>query len=350
MEAPQTWPGVQASMDGFPFPELSGCREGWVRLPSGERENMVVKYDGEAFVLTRSLNTSIFGEVLLGFKGRFSDLSNPYTFARAENPLMVAIKRSGLDRLRQPTAENVFREIAVMKDLVSAPDEPRGCAYVMPLVAACLSDTHLYVVTPFCSGGDLLAKVNPNDGIEEPLVQTWFKQIFIGVGYIHRQGLCHHDLSPENIVITGDGTAAIVMDFGMVQRLDRNEAGDVVPRRDSNFFGKMKYTAPEIFRREDYDGRKTDIWSIGVTLLVCLAGEYPWDAPTTVPTRQIGSSAILKYSFLAQHGPRYLLRMMSLDPPRLSESVVDLLCKLLLVAPANRPSSATEMANHHFFM
>ena len=36
---------------------------------------MVVKYDGEAFVLTRSLNTSIFGEVLLGFKGRFSDLS-----------------------------------------------------------------------------------------------------------------------------------------------------------------------------------------------------------------------------------------------------------------------------------
>ena len=81
-------------------------------------------------------------------------------------------------------------------------------------------------------------------------------------------------------------------------------------------------------------------------LVCCLCGGFCFLPPLLPPS----SSAILKYSFLAQHGPRYLLRMMSLDPPRLSESVVDLLCKLLLVAPANRPSSATEMANHHFFM
>ncbi|CAM9430238.1 unnamed protein product [Sphacelaria rigidula] len=41
--------------------------------------------------------------------------------------------------------------------------------------------------------------------------------------------------------------------------------------------------APEIYGNEEYDGRQADIWSVGATLVVCLAGEYPWEAPTRVP-------------------------------------------------------------------
>ncbi len=45
----------------------------------------------------------------------------------------------------------------------------------------------------------------------------------------------------------------------------------------------FRYMAPEIYRREHYDGRQIDIWSTGATLLVCLHGDYPWAAPTRIP-------------------------------------------------------------------
>ncbi|CAM9461673.1 unnamed protein product [Ascophyllum nodosum] len=354
MGAPHTWPGVLESMDGLPFPELSDSRETLVQTPSGQQKRMVVMSTGEAFVLLDSLHASYNREVHMGWKGQFSDLIQvipPHTLrlrAEVENPVQVAIKSSALSFLRTPNSENVFREIAVMMNLAAAPDETNGRDHVIQLVAACLSETHLHVITPFHSRGNLLMQVSPDVGIREPLVQMWFRQILTGVAYIHRQGFCHHDLSPENIVITGDESVAIVMDFGMVQRINWNGAGEVMPRLDPHVFGKMTYMAPEIFRRQEYDGRKIDIWSVGVMLLVCLAGEYPWEAPTMVPTLQLSFSAILRYNYLAQNGPAYLLRMMRLDS-RLSGPVLDLLCTLLVVKPANRPSSATELANHPFF-
>lgn len=45
--------------------------------------------------------------------------------------------------------------------------------------------------------------------------------------------------------------------------------------------------APEIYQVQEYDGRKIDIWSAGVTLLVCLYGEYPWAAPTRIPSEGV---------------------------------------------------------------
>ena len=39
--------------------------------------------------------------------------------------------------------------------------------------------------------------------------------------------------------------------------------------------------APEIFQRLAYDGRQADIWSVAVTLLLCLTGRYAWEAPTS---------------------------------------------------------------------
>lgn len=53
------------------------------------------------------------------------------------------------------------------------------------------------------------------------------------------QGLCHHDFSPENVVISS-GNAAVVMDFGMAQRMQISPAGDVVAQQDATPFGKLR--------------------------------------------------------------------------------------------------------------
>ncbi|CAM9955822.1 unnamed protein product, partial [Hapterophycus canaliculatus] len=93
---------------------------------------------------------------------------------------------------------------------------------------------------------------------------------------LSRQGLCHHDFSPENVVISGEGNAAVVMDFGMVQRLPTDASGRILAMRDPQPIGKARYMAPEIWNGEEYDGRQIDVWSGGVTLLVALVGEYQW--------------------------------------------------------------------------
>ncbi|CAN0460897.1 unnamed protein product [Ascophyllum nodosum] len=348
--APHTWPGVPESMDGLSFPELSDSREMSAQTPIGPKRMVVMTLTGEAFVLLDSLHASCNRdrEVHMGWKGQIDPQTLRFR-AEVEDPVPVAIKSSALSFLRAPNSENVFREIAVMMNLATAPDETNGRDHVIQLVAACLSETHLHIITPFHRRGNLLMQFERYVGLGEPRVQIWFRQILTGVAFIHRQGFCHHDLSPENIVITGDESVAIVMDFGMVQRLKRNEAGEVEQKLDSHVFGKLKYMAPEIFRRQEYDGRKIDIWSIGVMLLVCLAGDYPWDAPTKLPMQGLSSSDIFKYSYLTQGGPEHLLGMMGLAPPRLSVSVSDLLCRLLVVNPVDRPSSATELANHPFF-
>lgn len=55
------------------------------------------------------------------------------------------------------------------------------------------------------------------------------------------QGLCHHDFSPENVVITRMGDAAVVMDFGMVTRMRTGPQGEVLQNQDANRFGKLRY-------------------------------------------------------------------------------------------------------------
>jgi len=61
------------------------------------------------------------------------------------------------------------------------------------------------------------------------------------------------------------------------------------------------------------------------------------------------SSVIARFGCLVQHGPAEMLRQMGLSYPRLSANALDLLCSLLVVDPANRPSSALELVNHPFF-
>ena len=53
----------------------------------------------------------------------------------------------------------------------------------------------------------------------------------------------------------------------------------------STIVAVFRYMAPEIYQVQEYDGRKIDLWSAGVTLLVCLYGEYPWAAPTRIPSQ-----------------------------------------------------------------
>eukprot|EP00903_Cladosiphon_okamuranus_P011493 g10825.t1 len=350
---PSTWPEVTESMNGFPFPQLTSARDVRVLRPgASEDPQLVVLPDGQTFYLQRRLVNSLFGAVFHGLSGKCTDPNDPNTFVMPRDPehhFHVAVKRSSLAEMRRTPQENVFREISVMRYLASGVGHAGGHQFVMPLVAACMSRTHVYVVTPYCGGGDLLKMVTPEVGTGVAAARKWFRQILLGLAYVHSKGLCHHDFSPENVVITRMGDAAVVMDFGMVTRMRAGPHGGVLLNQDANRYGKLRYMAPEIYQVQPYDGRKIDIWSTGVTLLVCLYGEYPWAAPTRIPSPGVfGTSEIWSYTILAQHGAGVMLDRLNL-PERISAAAVNLLCEMLVIDHHARPHSAASLAQHPFF-
>ena len=78
--------------------------------------------------------------------------------------------------------------------------------------------------------------------------------IMDGVDYLHHRGIIHNDLKPDNIIVTGNGTARII-DFGLSASNDSVYSGCIG--------GTEGFTAPEILEGKGSSGTVSDIYSIG---------------------------------------------------------------------------------------
>jgi len=83
----------------------------------------------------------------------------------------------------------------------------------------------------------------------------------------------------QNILIDSHGNVKI-SDFGFATLNIQNDDGDDVELLHSTC-GTPNYVAPEVIRREGYNGKIADIWSAGVILFVLIAGFLPFEEETT---------------------------------------------------------------------
>lgn len=94
---------------------------------------------------------------------------------------------------------------------------------------------------------------------------------------VHERGVIHRDIKPANIMVRPDGQA-VIMDFGLAYDESSTAEGLTEP---GQFPGTPEYMSPEqlsthVMRLD----RRTDIWSLGVTLFECLTLERPFRSPT----------------------------------------------------------------------
>ena len=160
----------------------------------------------------------------------------------------VALKALRQDSFQdERRGELLRREVRAAREVVS----PNVCR-IYDLVEA---DGHELVSMEYVDGQTLLSVLRERGPLELKEAQDIASQFLAGLEAIHRAGLVHRDVKPENIMLTRAGRV-VVMDFGLARH-------ETDPARSAS--GTPAYMAPEQARGEAVDAR-ADVYAAGVVL------------------------------------------------------------------------------------
>jgi len=168
-----------------------------------------------------------------------------------------------------------------------------------------------------CEGGELFDIVYYTGKLEEKVARTVFTQIVDGLQAMHKHGLCHRDIKPQNILLTRQFQVKIA-DFGSSKIFNRQELMKTFR------VGTKGYQAPEVLLRRGYT-LKCDIFSLGVLLFVILTKHPPFRQAISEDQwfRQIAKKQF--GAFWSKH-----------SKDKLSKQCKDLICKMLCYQPLDR--------------
>lgn len=129
--------------------------------------------------------------------------------------------------------------------------------------------TALYSVMVLHSGETLAARIKRKNGLSVHETLSLTQQILTGLDHLHRKGVIHRDVKPENILIdTGHQVRLLDLGVSRIERMDTSSKS-LTP------VGTPSYTAPEVIAGQEADER-ADVYSAAVTMYEMLTGKYPY--------------------------------------------------------------------------
>ncbi|KAE8388360.1 kinase-like domain-containing protein [Aspergillus alliaceus] len=137
------------------------------------------------------------------------------------------------------------------------------------------TEDSLYMVMEMCKKG-VVMKVGLEeraDPYDDELCRCWFRDLILGIEYLHAQGIVHRDIKPDNCLITSDDVLKVV-DFGVSEMFEKDS--DMFTAKSA---GSPAFLPPElcVVKHGDVSGKAADIWSMGVTLYCLRYGRLPFE-------------------------------------------------------------------------
>eukprot|EP00501_MAST-03F_sp_TOSAG23-6_P002418 GSMAST32.ASY1.ANO1.2527.1 assembled CDS len=182
--------------------------------------------------------------------------------------------------------------------------------FLMKLHYAFQTETKLYFVMDYLPGGELFFHLKNEHKLDESRARFYAAEIALGIGHLHSKNIIYRDLKPENILLDRDGHIRMT-DFGLSKGNMTSGATTMT------FCGTPEYLAPEIVKGKPHD-KEVDWWSLGILIYEMLAGVPPF----------YSDNVHLMYRLIETSPVRF--------PPRMSNTIRDLITKLLHRDPRKR--------------
>uniref|UniRef100_A0A0D6QTM7 mitogen-activated protein kinase kinase n=1 Tax=Araucaria cunninghamii TaxID=56994 RepID=A0A0D6QTM7_ARACU len=137
---------------------------------------------------------------------------------------------------------------------------------------------YISFVLEYMDGGSLANLLEHKRRLSEALLARVARQVLEGLKYLHGEKIVHRDIKPSNLLISRNFEQVKIADFGVSRILSQT-----LDPSCNSYVGTCAYMSPERFDPESYGGSYNgyagDIWSLGLTLLECNAGHFPFLAP-----------------------------------------------------------------------
>lgn len=125
------------------------------------------------------------------------------------------------------------------------------------------------VILEYINGTTLEEYIEKNGPVSEKTACGIVCDLLETLGKIHAAGVVHRDITPANIMLSGDGVLKVI-DFGIAREPKKYK------NRDTQILGTAGYAAPEQFGFGQTDQR-TDIYAVGVLFNELLTGYIPME-------------------------------------------------------------------------
>ena len=195
--------------------------------------------------------------------------------------------------------------------------------------------SHWYQLMPYYGGGDLYGIIKGgNMAVED--IDCVFKQLMIGVAFLHSKGIAHRDLKPENLIMDHETGFVKITDFGIAELVGEDCCSDdedrllltiPAPVKNKGLSGSTPYIAPEEFASlenesalQGADPRAVDIWSCAIIYYAMTFHSIPWEvahlrdaeyARFVANGRRLTEEPFVR---LPHHPQHLLMRMLDPDP------------------------------------
>ncbi|KAI9881554.1 MAG: MAP kinase kinase (MEK) [Pleopsidium flavum] len=158
-----------------------------------------------------------------------------------------------------------------------------------------------------------------------------------GLNYLYEvHRIMHRDIKPSNVLVNSRGYIKLC-DFGV--------SGELVNSIANTFVGTSTYMAPERIQGGAYSV-KSDVWSVGLTLMELAIGRFPFDASDAAAGDRASAGPMGILDLLQQivHEPAPKLPQSDAFPPILDQMIQ----KCLLKQPDERPTPRELYDKDHF--